>query len=67
MSGCQLDQASGLPACFLQIRQDSALSAESAKLAKPRHPQYPVGGLVYNPSNCVFFACHPPTRAVLTS
>jgi hypothetical protein len=46
MSGCQLDQASGLPACSFHMRQGSTLSAESAKLAKLRHPQSPVGGLV---------------------
>jgi len=43
MSGCQPDQASRLPACSVQMRQGSS---SSAKLAKPRHPQYPVGDLV---------------------
>ena len=55
MSGCQPDQASRLPAGSVQMRQGSGLSAESTKLAKPRHPQYPVGDLVQEPFKlCVF-------------
>ena len=33
----------------------------------PCSTQYPVVDPTKTPSNCVFFACHPPTLAVLTS